>query len=197
MNAMLRQNRQMLRPLLAAAWLTLMAATGWAANITITPTSPATSTPVTFTVTNCENCFDLVWEFKKIGDASVVNGGDGYTITKTFAIAGNYRAMVTGLQAVGGYSQYVNRTKEFTVTAAPFTIVITPNSKWTVRGTIGQDDGIICAVGAKPSLCEETYAPGQHLHLKVIVNEGEDLLGWKVNDQLMSDEDFLNMLVPK
>lgn len=29
MNAMLRQNRQMLRPLLAAAWLTLMAATGW------------------------------------------------------------------------------------------------------------------------------------------------------------------------
>ena len=124
------------------------------------------------------------------------------TVTIPFPIAGAYRAMVAGMQGVsdpylGGYSQYVSRTKEFTVSAAPFTVILTPNPKWTVRGTIGQDDGIICAVGAKASLCEETYAPGQHLHLKVIVNEGEDLLGWKVNDDVMSDDDFLKMLVPK
>ena len=138
-----------------------------------------------------------IWEFKKIDDASVVDGGDGSPITKTFAIAGTYRVMVTGWQAVGGSSQYVSRTKVFTVSAAPFTVILTPNAKWTVRGTMGQGDGIVCDIDAKASLCEETYAPGQHLHLKVLLNGDEDMLGWKVNDQVMTDEHYLNMLTPE
>ncbi len=97
----------------------------------------------------------------------------------------------------GGYTQFVNRSKEFTVAAAPFTVILTPNSKWTVRGTIGQDDGIACEIDSKASLCEETYAPGQHLHLKVILNGDEDMIGWQVNDQFMSDADLLKMLIPE
>ncbi len=75
----------------------------------------------------------LFWEFKHLEKAHVVDGGDGYTVTKTFDIAGPYRVMVTGQQFVsgpwGGYTQFVNRSKEFTVAAAPFTVILTPNSK--------------------------------------------------------------------
>ena len=188
--------------LMTAAWLIVMTATSRAAEINIEPAAPTTDKPVTLTVTNCSNCADFVWVVKKIDDASVVDGGDGYTMTKNFPLAGTYRVMVTGVQWVsdpylGQYSQYVSKTREFTVAAAPFTIVLTPNPKWTVRGTIGQDDGIACAVGAKASLYEETYAPGQHLHLKVMLNDGEEMLGWQVNDKVMTDDEFLNMLTPE
>ena len=172
------------------------------ADIQITPSSPTTNQPVTFTVTNCSNCSDFVWVFKKIGDASVGNGGDGATVTIPFPIAGRYRARVTGTQAFGAYSQYVTAMKEFTVTAAPFTITITPNPNWTVVGSRSQATGgdeINCApdTPADSSLCTETYLPGEHLILKVILNEGAEFLGWEVNDEIVTDEKYLKMLTPQ
>ena len=172
------------------------------ADIQITPSSPTTNQLVTFTVTNCSNCSDFVWVFKKIGDASVGNGGDGATVTIPFPIAGRYRARVTGTQAFGAYSQYVTAMKEFTVTAAPFTITITPNPNWTVVGSRSQATGgdeINCApdTPADSSLCTETYLPGEHLILKVILNEGAEFLGWEVNDEIVTDEKYLKMLTPQ
>ena len=182
MNAMLRQNRQMLRPLLAAAWLTLMAATGWAENIRISPSTAKIHEPITFELTGCSSCENIVWVFTKIGDPSVGNGGDGYTVTIPFPIAGRYRARVTGTQAFGAYSHYVTAMKEFTVTATPFTITILPREGGIVRGGIGQEDGIECSLGLSSNFCTETYLIGQNAHLKVIPNPGWFFLGWMLND---------------
>ena len=71
------RTKRLLTFLLTVTSLSVVTVTGWAAEIQMTPSSSKTNTPMTFTVTNCSNCFDLFWEFKKIDDASVVDGGEG------------------------------------------------------------------------------------------------------------------------
>ncbi len=189
--------------LMTAVWLIVLPAAAWAIDISITPASREANKPITFTAISCANCSDFVWEFKKIGDNTVVDSGEGYTVVKTFPIAGEYRVMVTGQQFVneyGGYYVYVNRSRTFTVTVTPFTITITPNPNWTVVGSAAKGgDGIQCApeTDGESSLCTETYLPGEHLHLKVKLRESAEFLGWEVNDEIMTDEQYLKMLTPK
>ena len=117
--------------------------------------------------------------------------------------------MVTG-QQIGdwGYAESVSRTKEFTVSAAPFTMTITPNPNWTVSGSKSlrnNTNGIECvskdalhpATPLDASLCTETYLPGEHVHLKVDVSDGAEFLGWDVNEEVVTDEHYLKMLTPK
>ena len=153
-----------------------------AENIRISPSTAKIHEPITFELTGCSSCENIVWVFTKIGDPSVGNGGDGYTVTIPFPIAGRYRARVTGTQAFGAYSHYVTAMKEFTVTATPFTITILPREGGIVRGGIGQEDGIECSLGLSSNFCTETYLIGQNAHLKVIPNPGWFFLGWMLND---------------
>ena len=52
---------------------------------------------------------------------------------------------------------------------------------------------------ADSSLCAETSLPGEHLILKVIPKKGAEaeFLGWQVNDEIVTDENYLKMLTPK
>ena len=102
--------------------------------------------------------------------------------------------MVTG-QQIGdwGYAESVSRTKEFTVSAAPFTMTITPNSSWTVfvsQRLLNKTDGIECVADPLkpdtpkvPSLCTETYLQGTALSLIATPEPGWWFVGWQDIDK--------------
>lgn len=114
----------------------------------------------------------------------------------TFSLAGAYQVSVninTG-EAVGSIDVVAVHT---------YTLSIKPNTggtvfaKESVLDAVAETHGIECSGNSASSdalECQERYAQGAKIVLKVVPEPGRVFLGWRVNGKLMSDEEFSELL---
>lgn len=135
-------------------------------------------------------CEEYIWEFWKIADPTIADGGSGDRLQKSFTVPGEYKAKVTSSECdydVPPVCVPVVDSSTFVIQEQNYTITITPSAGGAVSGPTGQGDGITACrpADAGTSRCVETYGQltnnWQGSQFQADIDEGQELLGWEEN----------------